>query len=56
MEYNTFTYNTNKRSYIYHDRGISFQDANEHCRTIHNGRLVIADNDQTLNDMIAGCQ
>ena len=54
MDDKIFTYNSAKHSYIYHDRGLSFQDANEHCRTSHDGRLVVADNDQTLNDLLAG--
>ena len=54
MEVETFVTNASKQSYIYHNKGLSFQDANEHCRTIHDGRLAIADNDQTLNDLFTG--
>ena len=54
MKNNTFTYNRSKDCYFFHDIGLSFQDANEHCKTIHNGRLVISDNNQTLNDLIDG--
>ena len=55
-EHNTLTYNTSKRSYIYHKEGLDFQDANEHCKTNHNGTLVIADNEQTLRDLLGSYQ
>ena len=54
MEEFTFTYNASKHSYIYHDRGLSFQDANKHCKTMHHGKLTIPDNNQTLNDLFDG--
>ena len=54
MESVTFTYSTSKHSYIYNSVGLSFRDANEHCRTIHNGGLVIPDNNQTWSNLLNG--
>jgi len=50
----TYRYDSNQWSYIYHSYFRSYEEANKECKKSGNGSLAIANNDLVLRDILTG--
>ena len=46
---NVRNYNTGKGFYLFHDSRLSFEEANQHCITHHDGTLALPNDDESLS-------